>query len=82
MVEEEERRSFWQKIGMIPGIGSFAGMVISFYNISVITASNPNCERYKDRYLIAAVDACSPPLLSLLLLRGGYLWISKCIEEE
>ena len=67
MAEAKERERFilgkedgtTQKAHVVTGTESFAGLVISFYKISSITASNPNCERYRDTYLIVAVHACS-----------------------
>ena len=54
-------RGTTQKALQVTGIGSFAGIAISFYQISVITAPNPNCERYKDTYLEKNANARKRP---------------------
>ena len=49
-----------QKAQQGTGTGSFAGLVISFCQISVITASNQIVSGTEIRILLVAVDACSP----------------------
>ena len=54
-----------QKAQQGTGTGSFAGLVISFCQISVITASNQIVSGTEIRILLVAVDACSPSIPSL-----------------